>query len=105
MGRRRQGRNSGVLGRIVRYAAGLVTILLAVRFVMALVDSGGVSGFRNLISTLTAPLVSPFAGLVHYAPTVPISGSQVLTLIAIVAWLIVAWLLTKLVTLGGRVSY
>lgn len=89
----------------MRYAAGLVVVLLAIRFVLVLLPSAALGGFRQLVGTLTAPLVSPFTGLVHYAPTTSISGSQILTLIAIVAYLILAWLLIKLMTLGRQVSY
>lgn len=93
------------MSRVIRFVGGVVIVLLALRLVLAWIGSNVSSGFAHFIVSVTNPMVAPFTGLVHYSPTTSLSGSQVLTVIAIVVYLIVAWLLVKLVTLGRATSY
>ena len=91
-GRRATSMNlSGAIYLIV----GLIEALLAIRFVLKALGANPDGGFAQLIYSLTAPLVAPFVGL--FGTPQPSSGAmlEVHTLIALVIYALVAWLLVR----------
>ncbi len=86
-------------GRIIWYIGGAISILLAFRFVLALLGANPASAFAHFIYNVTTPLVSPFFGLFGYTPTYGVSRLEVFTLVAIAVYALVAWGLVKLVTI------
>lgn len=89
-----------LVGRIIWYIGGVISILLAFRFVLALLGANPASAFAHFIYNVTTPLVSPFFGLFGYTPTYGVSRLEVFTLVAIAVYALVAWGLVKLVTIA-----
>lgn len=87
------------LSRIVYTILGLLEILLGLRFVLKLISANPDSGFANFIYGITNVFVAPFVGLTG----TPASGGTVLevnTLIAMVVYALLAWLIVR----GGLAS-
>ncbi len=78
---------------------GLIEVLLAIRFVLRLLGANAQAGFAQLIYGVTAPLVAPFQGLFG---TVQSEGSvlESASLVALVVYALVAWLIVKLAVLA-----
>ena len=77
---------------------GIIEALIAIRIVLRALGANPQAGFAQLIYGLTGPLVAPFAGLFGN----PQAGGSVLELhsiVALVVYALVAWLLGKLVWL------
>lgn len=91
----------GILGfavRIVYMIAGVITGLLAIRFILALFGANPSNAFANFIYTTSHPFVTPFFGLFNYHSQYGISRFELETLIAIVVYSLAAWLIAKLLT-------
>ncbi|RJP46219.1 MAG: YggT family protein [Armatimonadetes bacterium] len=76
--------------QIIWYILGLIEVLLAFRIVLKTLGANSYSGFTSLIYALTAPLVTPFNGILG----VSITGNSLIewsTIIAAVVYLCVAW--------------
>ncbi len=74
--------------------------LLIIRFVLRLLAANAASGFASLIYAITAPLVAPFYGLF---PTPAAGNGSVLelyTLVALVIYPLVFWVLVRLIWLA-----
>ena len=88
-----------VAGRVIWFIGGAIAILLAFRFVLALLGANTANGFAQFIYSVTTPLASPFFSLFGYTPTYGSSHLEVSTLVAIAVYSLVAWGLVKLVTI------
>lgn len=80
---------------ITYFLFGALELLLTVRFLLRLLGVDPLNGFANFIYALSNPPVALFASLVQNPS---LGGSAVLeitTLIAMLVWAIVAWLLTR----------
>ena len=80
---------------------GLLGGLLGIRLVLGLLGANPAAGFAQLIHGTTGPFIAPFAGLFGQ----PRFGSSVFefnTLVAILVYALIAWVLVKIVwlTLG-----
>ena len=74
---------------------GVIEALVAIRLVLRALGANPAAGFAQLIYGLTAPFVAPFAGLFGN----PQAGGSVLELhsiVALVVYALLAWLLAKL---------
>jgi len=84
---------------IVYYLFGIVEVILVVRVLLHLVAANSANGFANIIDTISYPFVALFATLVQN----PILGAnsvlEITTIIAMVAWAIVAWMVARLIWL------
>jgi hypothetical protein len=77
---------------------GIVVGILAIRFVLKLLGANEAAGFASFIYGASAPFVAPFSNLFAN----PGSGGSVLeltTMIAIVVYLLVAWLIARVIWL------
>ena len=77
---------------------GIVEGFLAIRFVLKLLGANEAAGFANFIYSASAPFVAPFNNLFAN----PGSGGSVLeltTLVALIVYMLVAWLVAKVVWL------
>ena len=77
---------------------GFVEALIAMRLILRVLGADAQAGFAEFIYGLSAPLVAPFAGLFGN----PQAGGSVLELhsiVALIVYALVAWLLGKLVWL------
>jgi len=73
--------------------------LIAIRFLLKLLAANPQAGFAQLVYGVTAPLVSPFAGLLGNPAASNGSQLEVTSLVAIVVYALVGWLLTRIVLL------
>ena len=77
---------------------GVIEGLLAIRFALRALGANASAGFAEFIYGITAPFVAPFVGLFSN----PSSSGSVLelnTIVAMVAYALLAWLLAKIVWL------
>jgi hypothetical protein len=86
--------------RIIWYIAGVLLVLLAFRFVLALLGANPNNGFANFIYTASHPFVAPFFSLFGYSLRYGVTRFETFTLVAMAVYAIVAWGLARLVTLN-----
>ena len=78
---------------------GLIEALLLIRFVLKALAADAQVGFAQLIYGVTGPLVAPFLGLFGTAQPVVGSALEPYTLLALVVYAAVGWLLARVVWL------
>jgi YggT family protein len=84
---------------IVYFLFGTLELLLAVRVIFYLISVNPDNGFARFIEDLSSPFVALFASLLTN-PTLGTTGVlEVTTLIAMLVYAIVAWLLARLIWL------
>jgi len=84
--------------QVVWFLAGLVDVILAIRFVMKLLGANPTSGFVTFMYNISEPLVAPFRGIFG----TPVTGGSVLepaSLVAIVIYSLIGWGLVALIRL------
>lgn len=91
-----------ILTNVIWFIAGVIVILLGFRFILALLGANPQNGFANFIYTTSHPFAAPFFGLFNYNYRYGISHFEIYTLVAIVVYLVIAWLLTALINLNRR---
>jgi len=88
--------------RVVWLVAGIIIGLLAVRFLLRLLGANPSNGFADFIYNVSYPFAAPFFGLFSYTAKLNTGRFEFETLIAILVYALVAWLIAKIVTLGKR---
>ena len=83
---------------IVYFLFGALELLLAVRVILHLVGANVGNGFANFIDVLSSPFVALFASLLQNPALTETAVLEVTTIIAMLVWAIVAWLLGRLET-------
>ncbi|HYH36086.1 MAG TPA: hypothetical protein VD706_01140 [Candidatus Saccharimonadales bacterium] len=86
--------------RVIWYVAGVLLVLLAFRFALALLGANPNNGFANFIYDASHPFVAPFFNLFGYDLQYGVSRFETFTLVAMAVYALVAYGLAKLVTLG-----
>lgn len=86
--------------RVVWYIAGILLVLLAFRFVLALLGANPNNAFANFIYDLSYPFVAPFFSLFGYNLQYGVSRFETYTLVAMAVYAIIAWGIAKLFTLN-----
>lgn len=86
--------------RIIWYIGGVILVLLAFRFVLALLGANPASGFASFIYNTSYPLVAPFFGLFGYNLQKGVARFELFTLVAMAVYAIVAAGLARLVTIN-----
>lgn len=89
--------------RVIWYIAGVLLILLAARFTLALLGANPNNGFANFIYTVSHPFVAPFFSLFGYNLRYGVSHFETYTLVAMAVYAVIAYGLSKLVTLNRPV--
>jgi len=87
------------LTQAIYLIVGLIEALLLIRFVLKALDANAEVGFAQLIYSVTGPLVAPFLGLFGASPTVAGAALEPYTLLALVVYAAVGWLLARIVWL------
>ena len=95
-----QGQQSSIATRIVWYIAGVVLALLAFRFVLVLLGANPANSFANFIYTTSHPLAAPFFGIFGYSLRYGVSKVELSTLVAMAVYALVAYGITRLLTIG-----
>jgi uncharacterized protein YggT (Ycf19 family) len=94
----------GWINRLIWFIIGIMAVLLAIRFVLELAGANPNAGFAQLIDGLTDWMVAPFAGLFG-APINVADGAATTSrfapeiLVAIIVYLLIGFLITKLAEL------
>ncbi len=88
-----------VVQRIIWFIAGLISVVIALRFVFLLLGANRGADFTDFIYSISAPFVAPFTGIFG-EPTYGRSVFEVSSVLAIVIYLLIAWGLAKLLTIG-----
>jgi hypothetical protein len=83
------------VSQIIYWIFGLIIGLVAVRFVLKLLGANPAAGFAEFIYGVTSILVAPFVGLFGN-PQAQGSVLEVQSLVAIVVYALLAWLLARL---------
>jgi uncharacterized membrane protein len=78
---------------------GLIEVLLVVRFVLKALAANADVAFAQLIYGVTGPLVAPFLGLFGASPVVSGAALEPYTLLALVVYAAVGWVLARIVWL------
>ena len=97
----RKSNTSGVVlaQRIVWFIVGVISAILAIRFVLLLLGASREAGFTDFVYSLSAPFVAPFIGIFGE----PVYGESVLeiaSILAIVIYLLIALAIVKLLTIA-----
>lgn len=88
------------VARIIWFVAGVLLVLLAFRFVFALLGANPNNGFANFIYSVSHPFVSPFFNLFGYNIQNGVSRFEIFTLVAMAIYALVAWGLARLATIN-----
>lgn len=92
---------TNILERIVWLLAGILLVLLAFRFVLALFGANPDNGFANFIYTVSHPFVAPFFNLFNYNYIDDgIGRFEFFTLVAMAVYAVIAAILARVVTLN-----
>jgi uncharacterized protein YggT (Ycf19 family) len=91
-----------VVERIIWLVFGIIIGLLALRFLLRLLGANPNNAFADFIYTISEPFAAPFYNLFSYDVNLTQGRFEFEILVAILVYALVAWLLTKIVTLGKR---
>lgn len=97
--RNSQVSNIVIAQRVIWFIVGLVSVIIALRFVFLLLGANQGVSFTDLIYSMSAPLVAPFVGIFG-EPAYGQSVFEVSSLLAIVIYVLIGWGVTKLLTLA-----
>lgn len=96
-------RGVNVLSRIIWLVAGIILLLLAFRFILSLLGANTSNSFAQFIYNTSHPFVAPFFGLFNYNNIqYGVSRFEVYTLIAMLVYAAIAWILSAAVNIGRR---
>ena len=85
--------------RVVWFIADVLLVLLAFRFVLVLLGANAGSGFVDFIYDVSHPFAAPFFGIFGYKLEYGVSRVELGTLIAMVVYALVAFGITRLLTI------
>lgn len=89
---------AGRIGQFIYILLGVLDALLIIRFALKLLAANPDAGFSSFIYGITAPFAQPFQG-VFPSPETHASVLEVATLLAIIVYALIAWLIVNLVEL------
>jgi len=90
---------ANLAARIIWYVAGVLLVLLAFRFALALLGANPANQFANFIYSASHPFVAPFFSLFGYNLQYGVSRFETYTIVAMLVYAVIAWGLAKLSTL------
>lgn len=85
------------LERIIYYIMGLISTVLAIRFVLSLLGANTANSFANFIYSVSYPLVAPFFGLFGYKVQYGVARFEIETLVAIAVYAAVGYGIVQLI--------
>ncbi len=88
--------------KIVYLIYGILAGLLAIRFVLSLMGANRINTFADLIYSVTGPMVAPFRGLFNIDTTYGVSRFDMESLIAIIVYGLIAWVIVKALDIGKK---
>jgi YggT family protein len=84
---------------LISLVIGLIAILIAIRVVLKLLAANTASGFTHFIYGVTGPFVAPFQGIFGTPSADNGAVFEISSILAIAIYLLVGWLLMRLVAL------
>lgn len=85
------------LEQLLWLVLGILEALLGLRFVLALLGANRTNEFAHLIFSASYPFVAPFFGLFGYKFEDGVSHFEIETIVAMVVYALLAWIIVKLV--------
>jgi hypothetical protein len=85
--------------RVVSYILGVIEVILALRFILALLGANRANDFANFVFSVSQPLVQPFFSLFGYRPHYGASKLEMYTWVAMIVYAIIAWGIISLIRL------
>jgi uncharacterized membrane protein len=85
--------------RVIWYIAGVIIVLLALRFLLFMLGANRDSGFVDFIYSVSAIFAAPFSGIFP-APTYGQFFFDTASLVAMLVYALIAWGLARLFTLN-----
>jgi len=82
------------------YVVGVISVLIALRLIFKLFGANEV-GFTDFLYAITGPFVAPFLGIFP-APTVEGSYFETASLVAIIVYAIIGWIIARLIDVAAR---
>ena len=98
------GNLASLVARLVYAAASVAGGLLAIRFAFSLLGVSRLSTFVNFIYTVTAPLVSPFRGLLGINTDYGYARFDIESVIAIIVYGLVALVIMQVLLLPTKIN-
>lgn len=98
----RDDHKMNVADRIIWLIIGTLMGLLALRFLLRLLGANPNNGFADFIYSISQPFAAPFFGLFNYTADLGQGRFEFETLVAILVYALLGWLLSKIVTVGKR---
>lgn len=89
-----------LVARFIRYITGVLLVLLAFRFVLALLGANSANGFANFIYSVSHPFVAPFFSLFGYNLRYGVSHFETYTIVAMAVYAIIGFGIARLFTLN-----
>lgn len=94
------GQRQRLIIRGIWYVEALLLILLAFRFVLALLGANPINAFAHFIYSTTSPFVSPFFTLFGYSAVHGVPRLEVFTLVTMAVYALAGWGIVNLVTIN-----
>lgn len=98
----RNENSADIAERVIWFVDSVVVLLLIIRFLFRLLGANPSNGIADFVYSVTHPLVAPFFGLFSYSESLGHGRFEYETLVATGIYILVAWLLAQLVTIGRR---
>ncbi|HSX31725.1 MAG TPA: hypothetical protein VLF43_00550 [Candidatus Saccharimonadales bacterium] len=90
---------SVLAARVIYYILGVIEVILAFRFILALLGANRANAFADFIFSISYPFAAPFFGLFGYQPSYGSAQLEMGTLVAMAVYALVAWGIVKLIRL------
>ena len=88
-----------ILARVIHILEAVLLVLLAFRFVFALLAANAGNPFAHFIYAVSWPSVYPFVGIFGYTAQTATVHLELYTLVAMAVWALVAWVLVRVVSI------
>ena len=98
----RDDHRMNVAARLIWLVAGIIMGFLALRFLLRLLGANPVNGFADFIYGVSGFFAAPFFGLFGTNTILTNGRFEFETLIAIIVYALLAWVIARLVTIGKR---
>ena len=84
--------------QIIWFIAGLIVAVIALRFVLLALGANRDNGFASFIFGFSGLFVAPFIGIFGPEPAAGTNYFEMASIIAIAVWVLVAWVINRVVT-------
>ena len=85
--------------QVIWFIAGIIVALIALRFVLLAMGANPDNGFARFIYAFSGLFVGPFVGIFGPEPAAGGSYFEMASIIAMAVWVLVAWVIVRIVTL------